>query len=93
MRVFALDDSLPFFSAHFVGHRPEQRSHRFFGHVHIAKTGGTTLNGVLAMKYQRICGNKGYSYDYYQANKRFNETQKVGVKLKTASARLHPVTM
>lgn len=33
------------------------------------------MNGVLAMKYQRICGNKGYSYDYYQANKRFNETQ------------------
>lgn len=34
------------------------------------------MNGVLAMKYQRICGNKGYSYDYFQANKRFNETQK-----------------
>lgn len=39
-----------------------------FGHVHMSKTGGTTLNGLLANKYERVCGLKGYSYDAYQAN-------------------------
>lgn len=45
-----------------------------FGHIHMAKTGGTSLNGLLALNYERVCGHKGYSYDYYQANIRFNGT-------------------
>lgn len=32
-----------------------------YGHIHIAKTGGTTLNTVLAHRHQRVCGHKGYS--------------------------------
>ena len=42
-----------------------------YGHVHMAKTGGTYLNGFLANNYERVCGHKGYSYDAYQANERF----------------------
>lgn len=45
---------------------------KVFGHVHMAKTGGTTLNGVIALNYEHVCGHKGYSFDYFQANKRFN---------------------
>ncbi len=31
---------------------------RIYGHVHMAKTGGTELNGLLAMGYERVCGHK-----------------------------------
>ena len=41
-----------------------------YGHVHIAKTGGTSLNGILANKFEHVCGHKGYSYDAYQDNER-----------------------
>lgn len=44
------------------------RPNMMFGHVHMSKTGGTTLNGILANRYERVCGIKGYSYDAYQAN-------------------------
>ena len=45
-----------------------------YGHIHVAKTGGTVLNGMLALNYERVCGHKGYSHDYYQHNKRYNES-------------------
>ena len=45
------------------------------GHVHMAKTGGTTLNGLLALNYETVCGHKGYSFDYFKANQRFNASQ------------------
>ena len=42
-----------------------ERSHPLpttvYGHVHIARTGGSTVNRMLSKKYQRVCGNKGYS--------------------------------
>jgi len=38
------------------------------GHVHIAKTGGTSINGILANRYERVCGVKGYSYDAFALN-------------------------
>jgi len=41
-----------------------------FGHVHIARTGGSVLNKLLASRYERVCGHKGYSYDFYQASHR-----------------------
>lgn len=41
-----------------------------YGHIHIAKTGGTTLNLLMANKYENVCGHKGYSYDFVQANRR-----------------------
>jgi hypothetical protein len=46
-----------------------------YGHVHMAKTGGTTLNGELAVKYERICGHKGYSWDAIATNQRVQELQ------------------
>jgi len=45
-----------------------------FGHVHVAKTGGSTINGILANKFEFVCGNKGNSFDAY----RFNELAKHG---------------
>ena len=44
-----------------------------FGHLHYAKTAGTEINGMLAAKYERVCGHKGYSYDYYQYNQRIEK--------------------
>lgn len=38
-----------------------------YGHVHIAKTAGTTLNGRMASRFDNVCGHKGYSVDYYQS--------------------------
>ena len=34
-----------------------------FGLVHIAKTAGSTINGALAVHFERVCGNKGFSFD------------------------------
>ena len=41
-----------------------------YGFVHIAKTAGTEINGELAVRYERVCGNKGYSYDAHAFNDR-----------------------
>ncbi|KAG7370200.1 hypothetical protein IV203_027946 [Nitzschia inconspicua] len=46
---------------------------KIYGLVHMAKTAGTEINGELAARFERICGNKGYSYDAYQVNKRHAE--------------------
>lgn len=46
-----------------------------YGHVHMAKVAGSDLNGELAVKYERICGHKGYSYDAILQNKRMQELQ------------------
>jgi len=62
---------------HAYGNRQKQilfhhvkKSNVVFGHLHFPKTGGTNLNGLMASKYDNVCGNKGYSYDAYQFNKR-----------------------
>ena len=34
----------------------------------MAKTAGTAINGILALKYERVCGNKGSSYNFEQIN-------------------------
>ena len=34
-----------------------------YGHVHIAKTGGTFVNTILAQTREGVCGHKGYSLD------------------------------
>jgi len=39
-----------------------------YGLLHMAKTGGTTINGELAMRYERVCGNKGFSHDFNVIN-------------------------
>jgi len=41
---------------------------KIFGHVHMAKTAGTSINGIAANKFERVCGHKGYSYDAYKDN-------------------------
>jgi hypothetical protein len=51
-----------------------------FGLVHIAKTAGTEINGELANHFERVCGNKGYSYDALQTNKRFGESETHDIK-------------
>jgi hypothetical protein len=45
-----------------------------YGLVHVAKTAGSSINGNLSMHYERICGNKGYSYDAFQTNQRFQKS-------------------
>lgn len=47
------------------------RPHQVYGLLHMAKTGGTEINGQLANHFERVCGNKGYSYDALQTNSRF----------------------
>jgi hypothetical protein len=41
-----------------------------YGHVQVAKTVDTEINGELASHFERVCGHKGYSYDAYEFNKR-----------------------
>lgn len=53
-----------------------------YGHVHVAKTGGTSLNGLLANRYERVCGHKGYSYDAYGSNERAKALMKLGKRVK-----------
>jgi len=42
-----------------------------YGLLHILESGSAEINGHLSMKYERVCGAKGYSYDAYNANERF----------------------
>ncbi|KAL9190979.1 hypothetical protein ACHAXT_000685 [Thalassiosira profunda] len=53
-----------------------------YGHIHMAKTGGTALNGILANKFERVCGHKGYSYDAYSDNERAKISAKKNVWVK-----------
>jgi hypothetical protein len=50
-----------------------------FGHLHFAKTSGTTLNGNLSMHFERVCGNKGYSLSAYQTNLRRKQGKETGL--------------
>jgi hypothetical protein len=52
-------------------------------HIHMAKTAGTEHNGMLAHGYERVCGHKGYSYDAYQANVRFQKSGSTNVNAHT----------
>ena len=60
---------------------PYFASETVVGHVHVAKTAGTSLNGLLASRYERVCGHKGYSYDSYGANLRMAAGRKVNGRL------------
>lgn len=46
------------------------RPDRIYGFVHVPKTGGSDINKALTTHYERVCGNKGYSYDAYERDKR-----------------------
>ena len=53
----------------------ESSNRNVYGHIHMAKTAGTTINGRLALAYERVCGHKGYSYDFVGVNEgRTNDT-------------------
>ena len=41
-----------------------------YGHIHVAKTAGTSLNILMAATFSRVCGHKGYSFDFFQHDKR-----------------------
>lgn len=44
------------------------RPNKLFGYVHIGKAGGTNLNSLFANVFERVCGNKGYSFESYKEN-------------------------
>jgi len=54
-----------------------------YGHVHVAKTGGTSLNGIFANTFERVCGQKGYSYDAFQDNERAKMKVKKGQNIRS----------
>mmetsp|Transcript_23048 Transcript_23048/g.46025 ORF Transcript_23048/g.46025 Transcript_23048/m.46025 type:complete len:375 (-) Transcript_23048:133-1257(-) len=58
-----------------------------YGLLHMQKTGGTTINGELAMHYERVCGNKGYSHDYYSSNKKIR-SKKENLNRKNGTKRM-----
>ncbi len=68
-----------------------------YGHVHVAKTGGTSLNGILANKFDHVCGHKGYSYDAYQDNERAKQEGVVklglGAEQLWSRSRVNPAIM
>ncbi|CAB9530705.1 expressed unknown protein [Seminavis robusta] len=45
------------------------RPNTIYGLIHVAKTAGTEINKMLSNKYERVCGNKGYSYDAVRREK------------------------
>jgi len=45
-----------------------------YGHLHMTQTAGAEINGRLAAQYDRVCGSRGYSVDYYQYNKRLQNS-------------------
>ena len=53
-------------------------SNMIYGHVHIAKTGGTTINGILANGFEGVCGNKENSYNAYVVNEELKKKAKKG---------------
>jgi hypothetical protein len=50
-------------------------SNKIYGHIHIAKTGGTFVNEALANKYRGVCGNKGHSLYYYYVNQMMSDAK------------------
>lgn len=61
-----------------------------YGHVHIAKTGGTSLNGMLANRFERVCGNKGNSFNAYVTNKEEKHKTEIGQVAKSTDVRNSP---
>jgi len=55
---------------------PKETQNVIYGHLHVAKTAGTNLNGNLSMHFERICGHKGYSFDAFTTNERFKMNKK-----------------
>lgn len=54
---------------------------KIYGHIHMAKTGGTSLNGIFANKFERVCGHKGYSYDAYHDNELAAVSESKGLEI------------
>jgi hypothetical protein len=63
-----------------------------YGLVHLAKTAGTEINGELASHFERVCGNKGWSYDAYQFNKRVKEENSGGGRISASHASNDAIT-
>jgi len=63
-----------------------------YGLVHMARSGGSVINHKLALKYERVCGNKGSSYNAYEQNekKRLHPPKKLtGVKMEKVKTLRH----
>ncbi|CAM9310720.1 unnamed protein product, partial [Ectocarpus fasciculatus] len=52
-----------------------------YGYLHMAKVAGTNLNGELTMRFERVCGNKGYSYDAIRHNVAVGRNESKAAKL------------
>ena len=69
-------------------------SKKLFGHVHMAKTAGTSINGIAANKFERVCGHKGYSYDAFHDNvKAANIAARGGIPHPDGRSRVVATTM
>ena len=44
-----------------------------YGHLHMQKTAGSNINGMMATKYDNVCGNKGSSYNAFVVNQERQE--------------------
>ena len=66
------------------------RPDSIYGLIHVAKVGGTSINGELASHYERVCGNKGYSYDFLEHNKREAEKAESGQSVRDFISKLDP---
>jgi len=49
--------------------KEEELGTTIYGLIHIAKTGGSNTNGLLASKYDNVCGNKGHSFNSFVVQK------------------------
>ena len=43
----------------------------------MAKSGGTSMNSYLANNYERVCGNKGNSYEAYKENEQWKQNKAI----------------
>jgi hypothetical protein len=90
-QVTALASNLTHATSRQTGTRPYYQTHVVFGHMHVPKTGGTTLNGNLSVLYERVCGTRGNSYDALQVNERFrHRSGEVNLHLNDTISRLFP---
>jgi hypothetical protein len=53
-----------------ISNRGYVRPPVMYGHLHMGKTGGTTLNLNVSTHYELACGHKGYSFDAARRNRK-----------------------
>ena len=51
-----------------------------YGHIHIAKTAGSTINRKFSLFFDNVCGNKGHSFDAIRVHDRHRRGGRGDVK-------------